>query len=453
MLLGCDSQLLGLLALRELGQAAFVIVTTIVTALFVDGDKPVEENDLTGGPQDHLLVVAGDIDRRPLKPRGGHLARDGAFIDQIVELALVGIGRPQLFRRQAHICGPDTLVGFLRVLGLVLVHPRACGQVITAEPILDRIPRGHDRLGGHVDPVGAHIGDVARLIEALGGRHGLARAHAEFAAGFLLERRGHEGRRGVARGGLGLDRFHRQSAALHGADGHLGPHRIRQIEFLELLARKADKAGVKLLPARILQPRRDRPVFLCPERLDLHLALDDEPQADRLHAPRRFRPRQFAPENRREVEPHEIIERAAGQIGLDQGGVDLARVSHRLCDGRLGDGVESDAADGGILLDRFAGGQRLSQVPADRLALAIGVGGEDKGGIVFQRIGNGFDVLFAVRRDLPFHRESLLGIDRTILGGQVANVAVGGKDGIFRPEVFVDCLGLSRGFNNNYGHL
>ncbi len=188
MLLGCDSQLLGLLALRELGQAAFVIVTTIVTALFVDGDKPVEENDLTGGPQDHLLVVAGDIDRRPLKPRGGHLARDGAFIDQIVELALVGIGRPQLFRRQAHICGPDTLVGFLRVLGLVLVHPRACGQVITAEPILDRIPRGHDRLGGHVDPVGAHIGDVARLIEALGGRHGLARAHAEFAAGFLLER-------------------------------------------------------------------------------------------------------------------------------------------------------------------------------------------------------------------------------------------------------------------------
>ena len=75
----------------------------------------------------------------------------------------------------------------LGVFGLVLIHPRRFWQEVLAKSRADCIAGGHHRLGGHVDPVCSHVGDMPRLIEALSRAHGLARAHAKFAAGLLLQ--------------------------------------------------------------------------------------------------------------------------------------------------------------------------------------------------------------------------------------------------------------------------
>ena len=69
----------------------------------------------------------------------------------------------------------------------------------------------------------------------------------------------------------------------------------------------------------------DGPVFVGLEGLDLGLAVAHEAQRHRLHAAGRAGARQLAPQHGREREADEIVERAAGQIGLDQRRIDLAR--------------------------------------------------------------------------------------------------------------------------------
>ena len=125
-----------------------------------------------------------------------------------------------------------------------------------------------------------------------------------------------------------------------------------------------------------LQMGDDRPIFARDEFLDLQLAVADDAQRHRLHAPRRARARQLAPQHRREVEADEIVERAAGAIGVDQRLVDLARMAHRLGDRVLGDGVEDDAVDA-LVLENFLALEDLVDVPRDRLALAVRVGGQN----------------------------------------------------------------------------
>ena len=131
-------------------------------------------------------------------------------------------------------------------------------------------------------------------------------------------------------------------------------------------ASRIEVEAVELLAVEMRQPRReafagfgleldlDRPVFAGLERLDLGFALADQAQRDRLHAAGRAAARQFAPQHRRQREPDQIIERATRQIGLDQLGVDLARVAegveHRVARHR----VEHDALDIDILQARAA---------------------------------------------------------------------------------------------------
>jgi hypothetical protein len=68
-----------------------------------------------------------------------------------------------------------------------------------------------------------------------------------------------------------------------------------------------------------------RPVFLADEALDLQLAVADEAERHRLDAAGRAGARQLAPEHRRQCEADEIVERPAGEIGLDQRRVDRSR--------------------------------------------------------------------------------------------------------------------------------
>ena len=204
--------------------------------------------------------------------------------------------------------------------------------------------------------------------------------------------------------------------------------------------------------ARGGEDRLDRPVLAGAERLDLHLAVDDQPQRHRLDPAGRLRARQLAPEHRREAEADEVVERPAREVGVDQLHVDLARVRHRLRHRVPGDRVEDDALDLGVLLHRLAAGQRLEQVPGDRLALAVGVGGEDQLLVVLQRLGDGADVLGAVGGDLPLHREVVLGVDRAVLGRQVADVAVGGEHRVAGAEILVDGLRLGGRLDDDDGH-
>ena len=78
----------------------------------------------------------------------------------------------------------------------------------------------------------------------------------------------------------------------------------------------------KVVAARRRERRDQRPVFARDEFLDFELAVADEPQRHRLHAAGRARARELAPEHRREREADEIIERAAGEISVDQRAVD-----------------------------------------------------------------------------------------------------------------------------------
>ena len=92
------------------------------------------------------------------------------------------------------------------------------------------------------------------------------------------------------------------------------------------------------------------------------------------------------------------------------------------------------------------------QMPADCFAFAVRVGGQDQRVVGLQRLGDGADMLLAVGRHLPFHAEILFGIDRSVLGWQVAHMAVRGQNREVGAKIFVDCLGLGGGLDDDDCH-
>ena len=101
--------------------------------------------------------------------------------------------------------GADRLVRLLRVLHLALVAARRLGDVVGAVELGRLRAGGGERGLGQRRRVGAHVGDVAVLVEALRDAHRRLRGVAELAARLLLERRGHERRARLARVRLALD--------------------------------------------------------------------------------------------------------------------------------------------------------------------------------------------------------------------------------------------------------
>jgi Flp pilus assembly protein CpaB len=94
-------------------------------------------------------------------------------------------------------------------------------------------------------------------------------------------------------------------------------------------------------------------------------------------------------------------------------------------------------------------------VPADRLALAVRVGGEVEvvGGLGGP--GDRIDVLLVLLDRLVAHGEPVVRIHRALLRHQVADMAVAGEDGEVLAEVFVDRLGLGGRFDDEQvlGHV
>ena len=91
-------------------------------------------------------------------------------------------------------------------------------------------------------------------------------------------------------------------------------------------------------------------------------------------------------------------------------------------------------------------------MPGDRFTFAVGVGREDEAVGAFDRFRDLGNVLGALRLDLPFHGEVILGINRAILRRQVAHMPEGSEDVISAPEIFIDGLRLRRRFDDDDFH-
>ena len=342
-------------------------------------------------------------------------------------------------------------MGFLRILGLGRVFARHAGQVFRAIFLLDHAAGAGDCLGCHVDAVGAHIGNGTILVETLRDLHGARGRKAELARGFLLQGRGGEGRVGVALGGLG---FHGGDVEGRGIERGLESTRFRfgaDVEAADLAAVGADEPRRERRAVLRLQEGGERPIFPRPEFLDFQLAVADEAQGHRLHAAGRFRAGQLAPQHRRQVEADEIIERPAGEIGIDQRGVDLAWRLHGFQNGALGDRIEHHALDM-LVLEHLLALQHFQHMPGNGLALAIRIGCENDLVGILHGGGDIGEALGRLGVDLPEHGEIRLGIDGAILGRQVAHVPERGVDLVIGPEIFVDRLGLGRRLDDDNVH-
>ena len=125
----------------------------------------------------------------------------------------------------------------------------------------------------------------------------------------------------------------------------------------------------------------------------------------------------------------------------------VERLGHRV----LGDLVEDDPLYRDIV-ERVAPGELLGDVPGDGLALPVRVGREEQLVGALERRDDLLDALFRPLVDLPDHGEVVLGIDRAVLGRQVAHVAIAGEHPVARAQVFVDGLGLGRRFDDDDVH-
>ena len=204
---------------------------------------------------------------------------------------------------------------------------------------------------------------------------------------------------------------------------------VGEVELVEPLAVEMGEAGGEALARRRDERDLDRPIFARLEGLDLGLALAHEAQRDGLHAAGRAAARQLPPQDRREREAHEVVERAAREIGLDQLAVEFARMTEGVEHGLLRHLVEDDA----LHVDAFEGlalPQHLLDVPGDGLALAVGVGREIEVIGAFDRAGDLLQPLLGLGIDRPGHREIVIRPHRAVLGRQVADMAVARQDGV-----------------------
>ncbi len=461
MLLGTDFLGAELVAARDLGQTvALVGIVRFVAAFLIETEETVEDDDGAGGAEADGGIVGLDFDGGALELHAFHLARDGAVPDQFVEPALVVVEAGGNVLRQAREIGrADRFMRFLRVLRLGVVDARAVGEIGLAEFVVDDGAGLRDRFRRDLDAVGSHVGDEAgrlavdldAFVKPLRDLHGAAGGETELAGGFLLQRRGGEGRVRVAPRGLALDGGDGEARGLDARNDVGRRLLVRNVELAEFPAVECDEAGDEGGAATRLHVGFDGPVFLAAEGLNLQLAVADETERDGLHAAGRARARKLAPENGREGEADEIVERAAGEIGVDQFLVEPARMLHRFGNGFLGDGVEDDALDLDVLQDLLLV-EDFEHMPGDGLALAIRVGCEDEPVRALHGGGDLVQALLGLGVHVPGHGEVVIRLDRAVLGGQVADMAVGGQDLVVLAQILVDGFRLCGRLNNDDVH-
>ena len=362
------------LAFAHLRQTAGLVVFVWIVAIFViDPQKSIELDHRSGRPQ---VEQAGadlgrDIGGGPFDIGGLHLARDRAHPDELIKLGLLGLEMAGDVARPTRDVGrANSLVRFLRVLGLGLITPRGFRHVALAVVSADDLAERGQRVLGDLHAVGAHVGDqpdrlaadIHAFVKALSDPHRVGGGKAELAAGFLLQGGGRERWIGIPLGRFGFNGGNREGCRLQRLLERLGLRARSDVEALDLLAISPDEACLERIAARSRKRSDERPELPGNEFLDLELAIAHKPERDRLDASSRPGSGELAPENRRQGKPDEVVERPARQIGIDQGMVDVARVRHRLSHRLFGDGVENHALDL-LVFERLLLLQHLEDVP------------------------------------------------------------------------------------------
>ena len=118
--------------------------------------------------------------------------------------------------------------------------------------------------------------------------------------------------------------------------------------------------------------------------------------------------------------------------------VELARIGHGLGDGRLGDRVKGYARD--IFGKRLLVLQHVLNMPAYRFALTVRVGCQDQAVGLLRLVGNRLQLPGLVGVIIPDHRKAVVRIDRTVLGRQIAHMAIGSEDLVSATQIFLDGL-------------
>ena len=91
-------------------------------------------------------------------------------------------------------------------------------------------------------------------------------------------------------------------------------------------------------------------------------------------------------------------------------------------------------------------------MPRNRFAFAVRIGRQDQAVGGFGKIGDRLQLLGFVGVIFPFHRKPFIRVHRTILGRQIADMAIGCEDAEILAQIPFDGLGLGRRFNNDKLH-
>ena len=480
MAVGSQADRIHPLALRELRQTTLGVVG-LTAGEFVDGlhvrlEEPGEGDGAPTGRESRLASVAG-LTGDPQAQRGaagvGHLGGDGALPDQLVETepVVVEFGVQRSRGGEGIAGGPDGLVGLLGVLDLAGVLTRRRMHVLVAVQLASLGARGVDGRLRQGRRVGTHISDVAVLVEPLGHAHGALGGEPQLAAGFLLQRRGHERRVRPTGVRLLLHRGDRQRGAPQAGGQRTGARFVEHL-YLGGLAQHAegievapgghplpvdgDQAGVE--PGRVgggvgdagVQFGEHIPVRGTTEGHPLALALNDDARRDGLHAAGRELRGHLLPEHRADLVAVQPVEDATGLLGVDEIDIQVARVLGGSADRRLGDFVEHHPAD------RHAGLERLQQVPGDGFTLAVTVGGQIELVDVLEEALEFADRGLLVRADDVKRLEVAIDVHpqtgpllRLVLGGhvgsalgQVPDMAAGGLHDVIAAQISGDLAGF-----------
>src|SRR6184192_985330 len=401
-----EAQQLELLAGLHLGERRDLLLG-LVGRFEVRAEESIEQD--AAAVRSQKVLARLDVEARVLKARGRHLRRDRPLPDQRVELELVRLEEPfHAVRRAREIRRTDRLVRLLRALRACLVVTRLLERVRSPEFLRDDVARLMERALGDVERVGSHIGDESdrravadgdAFIELLREDHRFLHRVAELARCLLLDRRGGERRRGIAAALALLDALDCVTGICEGGTMLIGSLTVMDLELVALLL---DDLGAERFARVVGERGLESPVLLRLERLDLALAVDDEPECDRLDATRGEAVADLLPKERRHRVADQPVDDPARLLSIHEVLIDLPRMLERFLDGGRGDLVEGDPAQLGLWdLDD------VGQVPGDGLALAVEVSGQPDmvRGLGLSSKGPG--VLFRIVRDDVFRDEGL----------------------------------------------
>ena len=385
-----------------------------------------------------------------------------------------------LVRRAEAVPGrADGLVRLLRVLDLAGVGARGVRHVARAVELGGLLAGRADRGLGQRHRVGAHIGDVAVLVQALRDRHRVLGREAQLARGVLLQRGGAERRVRRAAVRLALHAGHGEGGvlqALRQGGGGFGVQ-VQNVCALQLAGRGevaalGDPAAVDGDQVRgeagrvgdvglavVLRRELGLEVGVGgrAERDPLPLPVHHQPGGHRLHPPGGQLGHDLLPQHGRDLVPVQPVEHPARLVGVDLALVELLRVGDGPGDRLRGDLVEDHAAG------RDLGLELLQQVPGDGLALAVLIGGQEElVGVLEQALElgdllplvavhdvQGLEVVVHVNAQAGPRLTLVLGRDIGRAVRHVPDVADAGLDHVALAEVPGDGAGLRRGLDND----